>query len=252
MKQASKIKEVFPDGANEKDYTECGRWRPERWAWEFLRRNTAFQTACDSVMVGVGDANESDALAKHKVAKEFGLFVFKDYREHFMSLGHLERPRFSSAFVFCKANIEPPPAEPKLVRTKLMFGHIQLWFDLSQTVEDKNSLDAMIRRAGEILRASQREYLKLTGVKSLENPKVHPQHFLRDIRILDLLASGHSQTDTLRIVNHAPLDLDRQQIRDKFKKQIPHALSVASSGYRNIATMPPAPSKPGRSPNHKT
>jgi len=62
----------------EKDYPDYKLWDSQRWAWEFLRRNTEFITDCDSI--------KSRNLAKQNaIAEKYGLSFFKHYSEKKMN-----------------------------------------------------------------------------------------------------------------------------------------------------------------------
>lgn len=71
-----------PSGKDAAAYAGWEAWKPRRWAWEFLRRNKKFQSACDD-----------EADDRPIIANDFRLREFKDYRQDY-AVG--EKPRFAA------------------------------------------------------------------------------------------------------------------------------------------------------------
>ncbi|WP_238914410.1 transcriptional regulator domain-containing protein [Achromobacter insolitus] len=72
---------ALPDGLSKKQYPAYLRWTWQQWAWEFLRRNSAFQRGCELV----NPSQRGAIRTSMQVARNYGLREFKHYLEDYAS-----------------------------------------------------------------------------------------------------------------------------------------------------------------------
>ena len=75
------LNSTLPNGLSKKQYPAYLKWTWQQWAWEFLRRNPAFQRACE-----LAHSSQRGAVRiSIRVARNYGLRDFKHYLEDYAS-----------------------------------------------------------------------------------------------------------------------------------------------------------------------
>jgi|GEM_PF-4674297 len=75
------LNSALPNGLSKTQYPTYMKWTWQQWAWEFLRRNAAFQRACK-----LAHPSQRGAIRTAiRVAHDYGLREFKHYLEDYAS-----------------------------------------------------------------------------------------------------------------------------------------------------------------------
>jgi hypothetical protein len=223
------------DGTNEKDYANCKKWSPKRWAWEFLRRNQSFAVESKEAL-GQGE-NERRA-----VAEKYGLKRFKPAREGYRG-GH-GLPLFISGSIQSWINSEDVLL--KFSTKKVRQNQMVILFDLEMMMTDRASLRNQLLEASRRIknRLSELE-IKLNKKAAVHAPKWHPMTF--SLRLLDLLdVAKKKPLDCFLILDKVlsedfkkePVDT-RNRINSMASNRIKSARQIATEDYRYIANMKP-------------
>lgn len=206
-------------------YAGCESWTNKRWAWEFLRRNMNFRSACDAL-----DDNATSKV-KRNIARKFGLVDFKHYQEIFTSDdGQVGAPKFISKAVM---RIRPERQDDSSWKRRVTIkpNQLAIRFDLRQAIEDDRILDAQIQSARKIL---ERE---LNSWRSAENitPKTgrnRPLHrLLVQLKILD----AREQPGT--IVQQAALVWGPHTQARRLTDAVDDAFNLATKDYLLLAAL---------------
>ena len=115
--------------ATPKSYEGHEEWPPEKWAWEFLRRNRFFQQDCDAL--------EGARSRKKKLPAHWHLASFKSYAEPYKHVGSAIPgwTIFSKVEVWdtnTRFRLARPPVELAVDDLVLQPGQIALVLDLNQ------------------------------------------------------------------------------------------------------------------------
>lgn len=169
---------VFPSGLKASDYIGSKLWSNRRWAWEFLRRNTKFQTFCNAVESGQFSRKE----IKTKLVESFGLLKFKHYRDNYQP----SRPSFSSAQVSVWSDTECKPySERKTLKIVLAPGEIIFRASLRDGLHPKKR-KALLDSMDQLLKQKADDW----GESNNKKPSLSTQRgeLLPLVRILDLVS----------------------------------------------------------------
>ena len=161
-----------PNWQDKSSYPDHTDWSFSNWAWEFLRRNEAFQRQCTS-------AENASAAKRLHVAKQFGLQELKDFREHFFT-GKV--PEWLSVLpgVISRATEKEERLEERLVQ----HGQVVMTFDLKEMLNNRPTLDAQVYNAGFYLNDCLKEYAALQG-KSPRSPRPQKAKLFKYLRVYD-------------------------------------------------------------------
>lgn len=169
---------VFPSGLKSSYYSRCANWSNRRWAWEFLRRNLAFQEFCHQVTSQQSQAHD----AKEICLTKFGLLNFKDYRERYTP----NRPKFSSAQVnFWSDTGTGIFSDRKMKRISLASGEIIFRVSLRDAIENKKR-KALIDYIATSLSQKAKKWAEHNDV--VPSVSIQRGELLPLLRILDLIA----------------------------------------------------------------
>lgn len=229
-----------PKGTHLADYLGHQSWSYRKWAWEFLRRNEAFISACDA-------ASEDDLAKQAEIAATFKLKRFRHYGWDFQGT-KAEAPRFLPSDVsFWSFKGTDATHHPKL---SMQNGQVFVRFDVSQAILDSGAIEAQLRKAHRVLLTQLKKYVQSVGVKPPRAHKPRKDNYLRLIRLLDLLDANERKTShslkasALRAVNTpTAAKLSNSEVLEKYRHQIATARRYASSGYLFIASHPDATHK---------
>lgn len=226
------------------DYSGYQRWSPSRWGWEFLRRHPAYIEACRKLpKPGNEPSDEKEAKRverrRCKLAKEFGLKRFKDYRQpHGKSA---VRPSFLSVAVTHWSNRDDGPKSRRRVKVSLRKGQVLVRFDVRQALGSSRGLVEQLKRAEQLARTEQEKLLSQLGKTKVGHFNRDRDNFIRHIRVLDLRASNHSWPEVARILlPEQAAAMSRDQIKDRLVPVLKEAESVVRQ-YLEIAAMAKVP-----------
>lgn len=220
----SRKKSPFPDGTNPGKYKNWRNWSYRRWAWEFLRRNPSYITACKK-------SKRGSAQEQAQVAERFGLKVFKDYRELYR--GDSGIPKFQLGSVWLKPNLDLHEGHPTK-KMQISYGQVGIKFTLSDALIDKAVLEKQLRIARlELLR-------RLDEFKAATNPSARPigfrpSLFLEYIRILDCRRAGLKRHEIARMLLPHMADTDQDTLIEIIKPKIKAAVEHATRKYRFLS-----------------
>lgn len=141
----AKTKRKRPDGTNPDDYKWHKRWSFRLWAWQFLRRNTAYQAACDNLKNVRGDIEGE----KSRIAAKFGLKRYKYYREGY---SQNKRPIFVVGSFAIRSNLPAGNDESRIIRMSIAPGAVAVRFDLQAMLNKSFGLKGQLRHAEEKIR----------------------------------------------------------------------------------------------------
>lgn len=228
----------FPSGIETEDYRGCKKWSNRRWAWEFLRRNTEFQKACDAAV----SSSDGNGDLKKDVASQFHLKKFKHYSEEY---GPKEsRPSFVPIFAFWSI---PEGKESRKIKLTIVEGQILIRFDIRPAASSKSSLNSQISRAKKILENRLMEFSAKTNSKPEYNfsKKSSPEAKRDWLRMIDLTRSNHSQPEIFlklnpntkeeKDKNGKSLHGSRDELRLKFKSAYRTSERIMLGGYLALA-----------------
>ena len=197
-------------------------WSFSRWAWEFLRRNEKFQTACDA------ESNMS-AQQRQTTAREFGLTEYKHFKE----------PHGSGAKCIwlsesiCKYELGTNQGDR--FELTLNRGEVALVFDLMQVkVGGLAAIDAQLYTA----RTTLIEFLKEIDEKPASR-RVTKDGLFELLRVYDGVDhSGKSQSEVARVLYPEAFvetlngsDDRAEGARKKVHDQLKRARKMVASGY---------------------
>lgn len=161
----------------EKDYPDYKLWDSQRWAWEFLRRNTDFIGDCKAIK------GRNSSKQEQAIAEKYGISFFKHYSEIEGAF-----PEFINKIIDSWENKE---GQESKVEINLKHGQMLILFNVNQTLETSFELRAQIKSATEAL-----EKYRNGLIASLEKdpyadeqpPKRRsssPMHYLRHLKVID-------------------------------------------------------------------
>ena len=137
-------------------YPGYQNWTKEKWAWEFLRRNSEFQKQCDAFR----DFPEMllKRVRQRRTAFSYGLMKFKDYIENF-DVG--ANPKFSSSKIsFFSTGNSKSYTNPLTI--SLRPAETLIRFNIEVMSKSNKSLGAQLKDAKRQLEKALRSYLKKT------------------------------------------------------------------------------------------
>lgn len=218
----------------EKDYPDYKLWDSQRWAWEFLRRNTEFITDCDSI--------KSRNLAKQKqaIAEKYGLSFFKHYSEK-----NEPHPQFINKIINHWTSNEGHEEEFSI---NLKPGQMLVLFNVDQTLKTNFELRAQIKSATEALEKYRKDLIiDSTAIGIDEKPPKRrsssPVHYLRHLKVIDSRAKNISWAKIAKLVFYEKIKTDEKikgseltniEITQKYYKTLVASLEKPKD-YRNIA-----------------
>lgn len=175
-----------PDGTDENRYKGWQSWSYKRWAWEFLRRNPSFISACEQL------AESSSSQDAENICKRFGLKKYKSYRESYKGKSGI--PKFDIGRISSWSNIENDPNSKRSPNLKISSGEVVIRFDVAAALHDSRILDREIERAKTRLHRRLKQFQAANGL-TLPNKRHRVSMFLAFIRILDASAAGKTQAE---------------------------------------------------------
>jgi hypothetical protein len=190
-KSKERKKKGRPDGTDESCYKGWEKWSYRKWAWEFLRRNPDFISACKKVRRKEYVNNQQD------VATDFGLKKFKPYTESYSGISG--KPAFSVGSIASWTNInsdthEVEPTKP--LRLVLLGGQAIVRFDVATALADKQILEKQLRVTRIRLENRLKMYSEKLGIVVTNK---HPHKvglFVEYLRLLDGIAAGRTQFES--------------------------------------------------------
>ena len=216
------------------------------WAWEFLRRNTAYQAAYQRY-VEAGFESEDTAAAWEAVRTPWGLLYPVDPRRPFYDSGVgwevRVGPSLRSRLVDLIDSNTPFEGLPFAVHgdpdSILWSGfpeRAEFSFDLRLPIEPQ------VEEVREDLLECQAKCVRLGKIQVRKSPsgKVRADHYRRYVRLLDGKATGAS-------INAMAEGLfgDKQERRDSARRALQAALKLSQGGYRDLLLRPNRPTEAG-------
>jgi hypothetical protein len=221
-----------PDGTDIRRYKSINKWTYRRWAWEFLRRNEEFIRKCDSLNA------DSDEEEKQRVADQFGLRRFKDYREPYAKKSGM--PKFEIGTIKSHHNLDLSRNEAISKRIKIQPGEVLIRFDLNQAADDIQALKKQLRLANQSLIKHLSTYTNQPRKREF----THAHDFKRFgiyLRLLDLKNSNVSHLNCAKAIftnfeNTPKENLPEDHIFNSgITKRYSAAKKYANSNYRYLA-----------------
>ena len=243
---AAKPKRPWPSGEDLAQYEGHEEWPPRRWAWEFLRRNDRFRSACRSV-------KPKDIQGQKKIAQEFGLREFKDYRNHF-GKGR-RRPKFQVNHIGYTSNADSTSKRTIDSRT-LLPGQVIVRFDLASMCWDTKAIEPQLRVARKVIEEQLAIYAKAQFGDDhvIQDRRPKSDLLIRHLRTLDLLRKKMSIPEIIgklypalttieapKVVKSkeeqttTTTRLTSQEIHQGHRRKIADAKHFADEGYRYLA-----------------
>jgi hypothetical protein len=218
------------DWKNHDYYDSSFAWSYRRWAWEFLRRNPDYQTACEKW-------KNTFPFAWEKSVWEFGRTDLKSYRS---SYGNDDRAR-----LWLCERIPAPKGNYGEVETvvdlKLPIGHVSLVFDLRQAEKaGQAALTALLSHAKELLANELAKYEKSLQVHQRSTTRKPRRNLLPIwLRIYDAIEYGNASEDEVirflypHLFKHKDelSSLEKASARRKFKVQLKKARAMVKQDY---------------------
>ena len=161
----------------EKDYPDYKLWDSQRWAWEFLRRNTDFIGDCKSIK------GRNSSQQEQAICDKYGISFFKHYSEIDGPF-----PEFINKVINSWRNEDE---KERKVEINLKHGQMLILFNVDQTLETSFELRAQIKSATEALekyRDNLIESLEKSPGADEQPPKRRsssPMHYLRHLKVID-------------------------------------------------------------------
>jgi hypothetical protein len=197
---------AFPDGMSPADYAGYEGWSDRRWAWEYLRRNKNFRTACDKLhKFPVGSAEYKESA--RGVANQFHLREFIHYATPFRE--GKTGPSFNPARVWAKI---PTESESRTVKIRIRNGQIAARFDLVPALHDERMIEAQlayVRLALEAKLKNLRESEKMR-ISTRRNAKDTPEDRLAWLRTLDAMHGGVKHSKIYECVYPQRCQVDKE------------------------------------------
>ncbi|RZS86563.1 transcriptional regulator domain-containing protein [Pigmentiphaga kullae] len=132
-------KEVFSDGLDDAAYAGFESWSNSHWAWEFLRRNPAFQDACNRVR----SASRRDRnVLRAEVARQFFIRRYMHFRHDYVN----HDPR-SPMFVRVRGYSSKMLTKPTKISVTLQPDQFLVLFDIRQMRYSVRALNAQLAEA---------------------------------------------------------------------------------------------------------
>lgn len=171
-----------PTGHYADEYVDHEGWSNQHWAWEFLRRNDAFQRWCWTI----ADSGLSSKIKDSRARREYGLISFKPYWEPFDGNG-ARRPRFVTSKIQSWSRVTKAQRATLDVypRISLRNGEILIKFFVNAASKSTKSIAAQLRSAESRLEKRKRQWL---GNTANLRPNRHKHSFLPLLRLLDIYA----------------------------------------------------------------
>lgn len=251
---AAKPKRLWPSGEDLAEYEGHENWPPRRWAWEFLRRNDRFRRACRSV-------DPQDIRGQKKIAREFGLREFKDYRMPF-GTGR-RRPKFRVNWIGYTTNAGRKSKRTISSRT-LLPGQVIVRFDLASMCWDKKAIEPQLRVARKVIEEQLAIHAKAQfgADHVVQDRRPKSDLLIRHLRTLDLLRRRLSipqiigklypaltKTEAPKAVKSKGVrtsettELTSQEVHQSHRRKIADARHFADEGYRYLAARRKEPKR---------
>jgi hypothetical protein len=217
-----------PDGSDPAAYGDPAKWPPDRWAWEFLRRNEQFLAACKAV--------KDEALSiEHQlgIAETFHLKRFKPAAEPYSGAGFKKALFKVSAVSFWTRLNESD--EAKRPRT-LLAGEMAVLLDLNAALFSKRALEKQLAMATRLATKQLAQLVAARGMK-LPTHKVRKDGLFELLRILDADAAGtkHREIFIQVFPNKAKTEpASGAAWRETFKPLIKRARKLAAEDYLKL------------------
>lgn len=225
----------MPSGLIE-DYKNIEKWSYERWAWEFLRRNTEFRKECDRV-------KNLDQAEKDAVAHKFHLKKLKRYNEAYR--GESGKPKFLPASIISYTHDHSlEKSVVKRIRSKP--GQVIVVFDLNKAIDEDRFLAKQLLNAKKRLESRLKVLKQLNEITGKNTHKPHSHNFGLFIRLLDILKAN--KNDKLKTAAALYVDgsiLTKEDARQALGKHIQEARKYVNSNYVYLASLS---GKPGGKP----
>jgi hypothetical protein len=156
-----------PNGMSVDDYKKAMGWSNANWAWEFLRRNQAFQDDCKAAAKG------GRAMQK-RVAAKWHLKAFKHAKENYH--GQSGKPRF--AHTTLRAKVGSADLDPAKNVLQLMPGELGLALRID-LLDSKLAVRYWVNRLEKAI--TRRLPVKLSG----RDQAINAENLLELLRLLD-------------------------------------------------------------------
>jgi hypothetical protein len=208
------------DGASVYDRAE--RWGPQRWAWEFLRRNKEFISTCDELRQNGTDAEKLEA------AKRFGLKRFKDYRSS--SIKGEAKPRHLRPHSWRR-----PVGPPGAWKYRVTPDQLEISIDVRAIAASPDIASELLIRVPKLLRRKFREIADQPAAHRLKRMRGGREQLILMLKILDALHVGkkHHEIARMLIATQVQRDSDSEAAK-KIRGLIDSARNHAKCDYRKF------------------
>ncbi|MFY3653583.1 transcriptional regulator domain-containing protein [Achromobacter xylosoxidans] len=229
-----------PDGTDILSYQDYENWNGERWAWEFLRRNTAFQKACSLLPPSEPERKE----AQVKIAREFGLRKFKDWKDAYGNGNQC--PSFNPARMEIRLDGKRHTTN---LNVKLHHGQAVVRLELLPALTSKKALTTQLRSVSESIEKHLNDFAVAQG-KTLSSSRDTARttvDLLRLLRLLDLNKSKKwKRADIyLNIYQDGKRrhHQENSELVELLKPRIPAAKRMTAQGYFGLINAKHLPTK---------
>lgn len=224
------------DWKNQAYYDSSYAWSYRRWAWEFLRRNSDYQSACEKW-------KGTFRFAWEKSMWEFGRSNLKSYRSPY---GNDDQSRLW----LCEQIPEPKGNYGEVeavVDLKLPIGHVALVFDLTHAEKaGQAALTALLSHAKELLTNELAKYEKSLQAHQRSTIRKPRRSLLATwLRIYDAIEYGKaSEDDVIPFLDSESFKhkdelspLEKASARRKFKVQLKKARAMVKQDYLTLVPL---------------
>lgn len=225
----------------ESDYAYLDKGvRVHDWAWEFLRRNPAYQDAYNRYVIAGFDSVDTEA-AWEAVRTPWGLSYPVDPKRPFHDSGVGWAVQVGPVL---RSMLMDMIASSSTVATEDVFTlhgdpDAKLWSGFPERAEFSFDLrlpiEPQIEEVRETLLECQAECVRLGKIQVKQPPSstVRADHYRRYVRLLDGHAAGASQISMGKV-----LYSDKGNPRDSARRALVAALRLSQGGYRDLLLRP--------------
>ncbi|WP_441459774.1 transcriptional regulator domain-containing protein [Burkholderia thailandensis] len=215
---------LFPEGLDNSDYEGWENWNYRRWAWEFLRRNTEFWKACDSLP----KSKEARIAQKRAIRDQFGLRRFKHYSEAYDE----GKPAQFRAIAVSPRITHGSSTWSRQLRN----DEVCIVFKLRPSLFSSSALKLQLEKAGNIVERRANDLRKELGIS--RKPKTvtqkHPS-LLRKLKLLDARNRG-TPLNVIAEKLQTRTGVDLLYLSDSERKAYEQAVDMAQHGYLALLT----------------
>jgi hypothetical protein len=201
-----------PNGMTIEPYKKALKWSNKHWAWEFLRRNEAFQKATLAAKDGSPEEQQS-------VARRFRLRKFKGYWEEYNHPVN-GKPRFIK---FVPPRVDIIVAEQNAVEVQLVPGQLAIVVNVGDLASHK------------AVRAVLKQVTPALSKNATGSVRVRASDLIEMLRILDALQTKQDPVAMANAIYPQVVGKSAEDRRVFMRDKNSRALSYANERYLDLA-----------------